>query len=107
MFRSSSQTKQQVEYTEKFKNEVIKHINNGLSYTEISKIMGVDWFSSSFRDLYYRLERNEKHGKYLPPLNVKTFSKSNVKVGKSSKPKKKVNSVNKKKVAKSSNNESN
>lgn len=58
-------------YTEEFRATIVEYIKKGMSCIETCNELGVDKLNMSFRQLYYRLAREETDGVVLPKITSK------------------------------------
>lgn len=68
-------------YSEDFKNDVRKCIAKGLNSVQAAKELGVEPLGSGYRQLYYKLAREYKEGKFLPTMKVKGVAKAESSTG--------------------------
>ena len=68
-------------YSEAFKNDVRKCIAKGLNSVQAAKELGVEPLGSGYRQLYYKLAREYKEGKFLPTMKVKGVAKAESSTG--------------------------
>lgn len=61
-------------YSEQFKNDLRKCIAEGLNSLQAAEKLGVEPLGSGYRQLYYKLTREFKEGKYLPTMKVSGIS---------------------------------
>ena len=68
-------------YSEAFKNDVRKCIAKGLNSVQAAEELGVEPLGSGYRQLYYKLAREYKEGKFLPTMKVKGVAKAESNTG--------------------------
>ena len=68
-------------YSEAFKNDVRKCIAKGLNSVQAAEELGVEPLGSGYRQLYYKLAREYKEGKFLPTMKVKGVARAESSTG--------------------------